>query len=239
MTKPYLDLAELAPTVSFSPSELNDLRKDLSRQRKAEIALRQRVKELTCLTEISQILEDDVTLPQDLYQQVAEQLVKATQFPDLAHPFYGKDELAGDVWVGYRRRIFRTIDWRLQLNVRNAWGTRHDIPVTANPDGSILHLGDVARVELGAANEDSESRLDGNPAISMAIYLAPGANAVDTSAAVRAARPATSIRSRAEPMRSPTSRPATDGSPTSRSKSRHLRCEPCRPATPVRDPSRC
>ena len=59
------------------------------------------------------------------------------------------------------------------------------IVIRANPDGSILRLGDVARVELGAANEDSESRLDGKPAVSIGIYLAPGANAVDTSAAVR------------------------------------------------------
>ena len=41
---------------------------------------------------------------------------------------------------------------------------------------------DVARVELGAANMDTESRLNGNPAVSIGIYLAPGANAVQTSA---------------------------------------------------------
>ncbi len=63
--------------------------------------------------------------------------VMQSQFPDLAHPFYGPEELAGDVWVGYRRRIFKGIDWRLQLNVRNAWGNSKDIPVTANPDGTI------------------------------------------------------------------------------------------------------
>ena len=63
--------------------------------------------------------------------------VMQTQFPDLAHPFYGPAELAGDWWVSYRRKIFRNIDWRLQLNVRNAWGNGSDIPVTANPDGSI------------------------------------------------------------------------------------------------------
>ncbi|MEN9637481.1 MAG: Ferrichrome-iron receptor precursor, partial [Verrucomicrobiota bacterium] len=63
--------------------------------------------------------------------------VMQTQFPDLAHPFYGPEELAGDVWVGYRRRIFKNVEWRLQLNVRNAWGNGEDIPVTANPDGSI------------------------------------------------------------------------------------------------------
>jgi outer membrane receptor protein involved in Fe transport len=63
--------------------------------------------------------------------------VMQSQFPDLDHPFYGPQELAGDFWVSYRRRVFKTIDWRLQLNVRNAWGNDSDIPVTANPDGSI------------------------------------------------------------------------------------------------------
>ena len=61
------------------------------------------------------------------------------------------------------------------------------IVVRANPDGSVLRVGDVARVELGAASMDTESRLNGNPAVSVALYLAPGANAVRTSAAVQAA----------------------------------------------------
>lgn len=63
--------------------------------------------------------------------------VMQTQFPDLDHPFYGPEELAGDLWASYRRKIFKNVDWRLQLNVRNAWGNDSDIPVTANPDGSI------------------------------------------------------------------------------------------------------
>ncbi len=62
-----------------------------------------------------------------------------------------------------------------------------EIVIRANPDGSVLRLHDVARVELGAANADTESRLNGNPAVSIGIYLAPGANAVQTSARVQAA----------------------------------------------------
>ena len=59
--------------------------------------------------------------------------------------------------------------------------------IRANPDGSVLRLSDVARVELGAANMDTESRLNGDPAVSIGLYLAPGANAVQTSARVQAA----------------------------------------------------
>ncbi len=58
------------------------------------------------------------------------------------------------------------------------------IVVRANPDGSVLRVRDVARLELGAQNSDSESRLNGQPSVAIAIYLAPGANAVNTARAV-------------------------------------------------------
>ena len=61
-----------------------------------------------------------------------------------------------------------------------------NIVLRANPDGSTLRIKDVARVELGAQNMDSEQRFDGKPAVVFAIYLAPGANAVDTASAVNA-----------------------------------------------------
>jgi hydrophobe/amphiphile efflux-1 (HAE1) family protein len=60
-----------------------------------------------------------------------------------------------------------------------------DIVIRANPDGSVLRVRDVAQVELGAAAMDTESRLNGNPAVSIGLYLAPGANAVATSARVQ------------------------------------------------------
>ncbi len=62
-----------------------------------------------------------------------------------------------------------------------------DIVIRAGTDGSLLRVRDVARVEMGAANMDTESRLNGNPAVSIGLYLAPGANAVQTSARVQAA----------------------------------------------------
>ncbi len=62
-----------------------------------------------------------------------------------------------------------------------------DIVIRANPDGSLLRVRDVARVELGAATQDSESRLNGNPAVTVGVYLAPGANAVQTSQRVQQA----------------------------------------------------
>jgi hydrophobe/amphiphile efflux-1 (HAE1) family protein len=62
-----------------------------------------------------------------------------------------------------------------------------NIVLRANPDGSVLRVRDVARVEMGAQNMDSESRINGQPAVGIGIYLAPGANAVQTSARITAA----------------------------------------------------
>ena len=61
------------------------------------------------------------------------------------------------------------------------------IIVRANPDGSVLRVGDLARVELGAATQDTLSRVNGDPAVTIGIYLAPGANAVATSSRISAA----------------------------------------------------
>ncbi|ACB96653.1 efflux RND transporter permease subunit [Beijerinckia indica] len=58
------------------------------------------------------------------------------------------------------------------------------IVIRANPDGSVLRVRDVARVEMGAQSEDAEGRYSGKPAVGIGIYLSPGANAVQTAAAV-------------------------------------------------------
>ena len=60
-----------------------------------------------------------------------------------------------------------------------------EIIVRADPKGGILRLKDVARIELGAQNYIMQGRLNGKPAALVAIYQAPGANAVATAKAVR------------------------------------------------------
>jgi HAE1 family hydrophobic/amphiphilic exporter-1 len=60
-----------------------------------------------------------------------------------------------------------------------------DIVLRAQPDGSLLRVRDVARVELGAQDYRSFSRLNGQPSALMAIFLTPGENAVETSSRVQ------------------------------------------------------
>ena len=59
-----------------------------------------------------------------------------------------------------------------------------NIVIRANPDGSILHLRDVARVELGTQTYNLTARYNNAPAGIMAVYQLPGSNAVKTAAAV-------------------------------------------------------
>ncbi|HCT39746.1 MAG TPA: multidrug efflux RND transporter permease subunit [Moraxellaceae bacterium] len=61
-----------------------------------------------------------------------------------------------------------------------------NIILRANPDGSVVRLHDVARVELGAADYSVEARLNGKPVAGMGIKLTPTANALATATAVKA-----------------------------------------------------
>jgi len=56
-----------------------------------------------------------------------------------------------------------------------------DIVLRAQPDGSLLRVRDLARVELGAQDYKTFSRFDQKPASVVIVYLSPGANAVDTA----------------------------------------------------------
>ena len=81
-------------------------------------------------------------------------------------------------------------DQRLQLNIQtkgrlDSVADFENIVIRTNPDGSILRLRDVGRVELGAANLDRETRLNGQPAAALAVYQSPGANAIETMKSIR------------------------------------------------------
>ncbi len=60
------------------------------------------------------------------------------------------------------------------------------IILKTTPDGSIVRLGDVARVEIGSESYTTTSRYDGLPAAGFGINLATGANALNTAAGVKA-----------------------------------------------------
>ncbi|WP_342349258.1 multidrug efflux RND transporter permease subunit, partial [uncultured Nitrospira sp.] len=55
-----------------------------------------------------------------------------------------------------------------------------DMIVRAYPDGSMVRLGEVAKVELGAQSYDLEGRWNGKPNVFLLTFLSPGANALET-----------------------------------------------------------
>jgi HAE1 family hydrophobic/amphiphilic exporter-1 len=59
------------------------------------------------------------------------------------------------------------------------------IVVRSNPDGSVVRLGDVARVELGAQNYQQLARFNGRPAAIVAVSQTPGSNALAVAEGVR------------------------------------------------------
>jgi hydrophobe/amphiphile efflux-1 (HAE1) family protein len=61
-----------------------------------------------------------------------------------------------------------------------------NIVLRTNPNGAVVRISDVARVELGAQSYSAESQLNGKPSATIVVYQAPEANALSVSNAVRA-----------------------------------------------------
>ena len=59
------------------------------------------------------------------------------------------------------------------------------IVVRSNPDGSVVRMKDVARIELGALNYQQTSRANGQPAAIIAVFQVPGSNALEVADGVK------------------------------------------------------
>jgi multidrug efflux pump len=59
------------------------------------------------------------------------------------------------------------------------------VVIRANPDGSVIRMRDVARVELGAQTYNNIGRLNGSPAAIISIFQLPGFNAVEAMQGAR------------------------------------------------------
>jgi HAE1 family hydrophobic/amphiphilic exporter-1 len=60
-----------------------------------------------------------------------------------------------------------------------------EIVVRAGSDGSLVRLKDVARIELGALNYQQIGRVNGQPGVGVAVFQAPGSNALAVAEGVR------------------------------------------------------
>jgi len=61
-----------------------------------------------------------------------------------------------------------------------------DVVVRLTPEGSVVRLKDVSRIELGALSYNQSGRYNGRPGALIAVFQAPGANALAVADAVKA-----------------------------------------------------
>jgi len=54
---------------------------------------------------------------------------------DLTRPYYGPTEDGVDLWASYQRKLTNKINWKIQLNIRNAFNKDSLIPISIEPDG--------------------------------------------------------------------------------------------------------
>ncbi|KQT11555.1 efflux RND transporter permease subunit [Ramlibacter sp. Leaf400] len=81
------------------------------------------------------------------------------------------------------------VDLQLSINAQGRLVSEQefgDIIVKTGADGAVTRLRDVARLELGAADYSLRSLLDNDPAVGIGVFQAPGSNALEISAQVRA-----------------------------------------------------
>jgi multidrug efflux pump len=84
----------------------------------------------------------------------------------------------------------KNTDFQLSVNTQGRLVTEEefgDVIVATSPEGGVLRLKDVARIELGAGEYALRSLLNNKPAVAIAIFQAPGSNAIQLSNDVRAA----------------------------------------------------
>lgn len=81
------------------------------------------------------------------------------------------------------------VDLQLSVNAQGRLETEEefgDIVVKTGANGQVVRLRDVARIELGAADYALRSLLDNKAAVGIGVFQAPGSNALEIAANVRA-----------------------------------------------------
>ncbi|QGK74282.1 efflux RND transporter permease subunit [Flavobacterium sp. SLB02] len=105
------------------------------------------------------------------YQMTAQEVMKAIDHQNI-------EAAPGKFGEGSPTAFEYTIKYKGKLNKEPDY---EDIVIRANPDGSVLRLRDVAKIELGSLDHvyASAQTLDGHPGIGVAIFQTPGSNAND------------------------------------------------------------
>jgi hypothetical protein len=60
-------------------------------------------------------------------------------------PFYGTDDAHVDMWLGYTRKLYKNVNWRIQLNLQSVGEKDHLVAAGYEPDGSLA----LERIQQG------------------------------------------------------------------------------------------
>lgn len=88
----------------------------------------------------------------------------------------------GALPAGGEQQLVATVRSRSRLQTPEQF---RNIVVKTKTDGSVVHLSDVARVEMGSEDYSDNVLANGHPAAGIAIQLASGANALSTASRVK------------------------------------------------------
>ncbi len=102
---------------------------------------------------------------------------------DIANAVRGQNVQAAAGVIGASPSV-PGLDLQLPVNAQGRLKTPEDfadIVVKSGEGGEITRLGDVARVEMGAADYSLRSLLDNKAAVGMGVFQAPGSNAIEIS----------------------------------------------------------
>ncbi|RVJ43770.1 efflux RND transporter permease subunit [Sinorhizobium medicae] len=102
---------------------------------------------------------------------------------DIANAVRGQNVQAAAGVIGASPSV-PGLDLQLSVNAQGRLKTPEDfadIVVKSGEGGEITRLGDVARVEMGAADYSLRSLLDNKAAVGMGVFQAPGSNAIEIS----------------------------------------------------------
>ena len=107
--------------------------------------------------------------------------------PDLARAIQQQSAVNPSGQIGARpgpsgQEMTYTVRAHGRLQTAEEFG---DIVLRSNADGSIVRMKDVARIELGALNYQQIGRVNGQPGVGVAVFQAPGSNALAVAAGIR------------------------------------------------------
>ncbi|MBC3955194.1 efflux RND transporter permease subunit [Pseudomonas triticifolii] len=108
--------------------------------------------------------------PADVSQAIAEQNVQVSAGS------------IGDLPSATDQELTATVMVKGQLSTPQEFAA---IVLKANPNGSTVTVGDVARVEVGGQSYNFATRLDGKASVAVGVQLAPAGNAMSTATRVR------------------------------------------------------